>query len=418
MTRRKALRLYLSNCKVSIWAFGLLGPGALPAFAPLGHEALDQLGVGGVVGDIGVFLGVGLVVVEFGGFDFGMIVALDPDGKAVAVGAHGVAHERFAIVAAGVLAEYGGFPGALRVVQHGFETGAFQMAGQGQAGQIAQGGVDIDEFNQGVGTLAGLFHVGNRQDQRGVGVVFAVAVFAPGVVFAQLPAVIAPDDDDGIPAQVQAVQFIQHLADLRVGIAGGGVIAVFELTGQVIGDGFLGDTVIGTHFTAGEDGVFGGVFGQKFVGSQLNLGRIVEVPVALGRDEGEMGLDESNGQEEWLLFSGQVTQCFYRQFGDFAIGEGVVGDIGAFEGRAAGVKTGDFLAFAVCVDFVLTLVERQVFRQGIAHAGGILPGDGPGGRIVVAAVVNLAHTLHEIAVLFEMLAESDHVGDCGPEMGD
>lgn len=136
-----------------------LRPRALPAFAPLLHQAGKDFGLAGVGGDVGIFLGVGHGVVEFDGVDDGRIVAMDPDGQAVMVGAHGVAHELkrlpVAIYPARILAEGRPLPGAARLLEHGPEAVAFEVRRQWQAREVTKRRVNVDEFRQRAGVGSG-----------------------------------------------------------------------------------------------------------------------------------------------------------------------------------------------------------------------------------------------------------------------
>ena len=141
---------------------------------------------------------------------------------------------------------------------------------------------------------AGVFHARNGNNQRRVHVVLHVAVFAPGVVLAEFPAVVAPEDDDGVGTQVQAVKFIEHLAHLGVRVADGGVVAVLELACKVIGDMAFGNAAVLAEFAGGHDGVIRRINLAERIRSELDLRRVVEVPVSFWRHERQVGLDKTN----------------------------------------------------------------------------------------------------------------------------
>ena len=71
-------------------------------------------------------------------------------------------------------------------------------AGLVQAGEVAEGGKEVDGFDHRVGFLARFFHVGHRDDEGRTERFFEETVFAPDGVFAEGPAVIAPEHDDGV----------------------------------------------------------------------------------------------------------------------------------------------------------------------------------------------------------------------------
>ena len=129
------------------------------------------------------------------------------------------------------MAEGGRFPRARRVVEDRFEAVAFEVGGEREAGELGERGIDIDELDEARGLGAGVFHAGDGEQQRAVGVVLGIAVFAPGVVLAEFPTVIAPENHDGVLAQVEAVEFVEHATELGVHVGDGGVVAVLELAG-------------------------------------------------------------------------------------------------------------------------------------------------------------------------------------------
>ena len=58
----------------------------------------------------------------------------------------------------------------------------------------------------------------------------------PEAVIAELPAVIAPEHDDGVVREAFLVERIEHLADLRVGVADARVVAVTQRLREVGGN--------------------------------------------------------------------------------------------------------------------------------------------------------------------------------------
>ena len=66
-------------------------------------------------------------------------------------------------------------------------------------------------------------------DQRGLEDVVEGVVLAPKVVLAQVPSVVAPEDDDGVLGEAELLQGVQDPADLRIDIADAGVVGVAGL---------------------------------------------------------------------------------------------------------------------------------------------------------------------------------------------
>ena len=179
-----------------------------------------------------------------------MVVFLHPDREAVLFRAHRVTHP----FGSRILAEGGGFPLEIRLIEQRLETHAFQMRRKGESGEIGQGGKYVHEFHQSLAVLTGRLHTRRGNHEGAVGVVLHITVFSPFAVFAKLPAVVAPQNDDGVLRQILALQFIQNLADLGVGVADGRIVTVLQLARQRIGHRPLGRNpeVIAQFAAAGE----------------------------------------------------------------------------------------------------------------------------------------------------------------------
>src|SRR5262245_53207512 len=95
---------------------------------------------------------------------------------------------------------------------------------------------------------ARMFQPGGGQNKRSVDVVLNVAVLRPRIVLPELPTMVAPQDDDGICTQTEAVQFVEQFADLGVDVTHRGVVAVLEFAGEVVGNMSLGNAVISSQF--------------------------------------------------------------------------------------------------------------------------------------------------------------------------
>jgi len=134
---------------------------------------------------------------------------------------------------------------------------------QRQVAQFGKRGVDVHELREGIGALAGCLEAGDRDQQRRVGVVFHVAVLAPPGVLAELPAVVAPQDNDRLVRQAQPVEFVEDATQLRVHVADGGVVAMFELARQIVGNRPDGNAVVAAQFTAGQHGIVRSAFRRE-----------------------------------------------------------------------------------------------------------------------------------------------------------
>lgn len=74
---------------------------------------------------------------------------------------------------------------------------------------------------------------------------------------------------------------------------------------------------------------------EELVRRELDFGGVVEVPVFLGGHERQVGFGETNREEERLLLLRELTEGSDGEGRICAIGKGVVGRVGAFEGGTA-----------------------------------------------------------------------------------
>ncbi len=119
---------------------------------------------------------------------------------------------------------------------------------------------------------------------------------------------IAPDDDDRVVPHAGFFQRLDHVADLRVGIADAGVVTMQQGAGEFLSNrARLGDTVSSAEFEGGMKSGCCPVLGGFGLSCQLDIGRVVHVPVFLGGDKVQVWFGQSQGQEEGLVaFLGHV----------------------------------------------------------------------------------------------------------------
>ena len=66
---------------------------------------------------------------------------------------------------------------------------------------------------------------GRDDHERHAGAFLEQAALVPEAVFAEMPAVVAGEDDDGVVRQPEPLQRVEHAAGLRIDIAHPGEIA-------------------------------------------------------------------------------------------------------------------------------------------------------------------------------------------------
>lgn len=67
---------------------------------------------------------------------------------------------------------------------------------------------------------------------------FVVGVFAPVAEFAEVEAVVAPKDDDGVVGEAESVEGVEKLADEGIDVAHAGIVSVDEGAGFFWGEDF------------------------------------------------------------------------------------------------------------------------------------------------------------------------------------
>ena len=101
-------------------------------------------------------------------------------------------------------------------------------------------------------------------------------VLAPDRVFAQMPAVVTPKDDDSVFADTELIEPIQHAAHLGVGVANAGCVVLAYLNGIIgIGVRVHAITLILVEFSGLVPG--GAAFGLLGMGHDGKFGVRIEI---------------------------------------------------------------------------------------------------------------------------------------------
>jgi len=99
-----------------------------------------------------------------------------------------------------------GLAGCRRVAQHVAQARAVETGRRGEGGQFAQGRVEIDGLGQRTGAGGRPRDARRGNDQGHARGVFVVGMLAPESVVAEMPAVVAPQDDHGVFGEPAAVE--------------------------------------------------------------------------------------------------------------------------------------------------------------------------------------------------------------------
>ena len=120
-------------------------------------------------------------------------------------------------------------------------------------------------------------------------------------MLAEVPAMIAPEDDDGITSKGEAIQFSQHITQQLIGIAGAGEVSVAHHPMEVIRVFIKIPQMVGAEFTAAFQLLRGVIWASPVVG-ELYFFRVVEIPVFLGGVEWQVRADKAAGKKEGFAF--------------------------------------------------------------------------------------------------------------------
>ncbi len=374
-----------------------------------GAEVLDEGVVCWVVGEVEVFVGVGGVIVEFATF-----LSLIPLDVAVAFGGDGAAHDLGEFVERGGggfggageaedLGEGGAGPGGFGIFEEGMEGGAFEGGGWGEAGEVAEGGEEIDEFDD---ALAGFAALGGGDlrggdEEGGAGGFVKEGAFLPEAVLAEVVAVVAPEDDGGGGPELVLVEGVEEEAELGIDEGDAGVVGL-----EGFAEGGFGEVVAGGEAVVGEGG--GGNVVAAGVGKfwEVDLVEGMGFEIGFGGDEGGVGAEEAGGEEEGSLLFGEGGEALGGFAGDQAVGLFGVGAVGGepTEGGGDGFFGGGVGDEGFVGDVAAFGVEDGVPGGGIVEAVGA---DAVGDVVVV----DFADAVGGAAGLAVELGEGDGVGE-------
>ena len=372
--------------------------GVISSFVKKGFKLFNGTGVCCGPREVGYFVGVGLVIVQFQA-----MLAVVPFGVTIAVGADGAAEGAGVFQAGQARADAGGAvggfaDGGLGGGKDRRETFAFEMLGLGETAKVGEGGVEVDQLGEGGAGLAGGFHAGHGDDERHAGAAFKEVTLLPQAVVAEVIAVVAEEHDDGVIVELEFFQAIEHAAEAGVHQGGGGVIGADDflalLDGQLalvraIGQGSGRNIVtIAGHFEYGFDFI------------QWVMSRVMG-----GRDVRRVRAVKTDGEEKG--FAGLVRVIFLEEFhsseGGLAIGVFLVFAVEQQPAHRAAVRAGAqgddlVLLRAINADGVDDLVPRRL----VVHAIGA----DLGGH---AVMINLADARGKVAVIDEVLRKRGDV---------
>ena len=302
------------------------------------------------------------------------------------------------------------------VGEQGGEAPAVEILRCGQAGECGECGIDVHGFDERGG--GGAFLAGDGDEERDARGLLVVGMLTPHAVVAEVPAVIAPENDDRVFRETGFVKRGHDLAELGVHVTRRGIVAVDEAASEFVVEWVVAgrDAVVVAKFTAELRRVVGSAFGSGQAGGLREFGGIVEIPVFFRRDEGEVGFEETDAHEERFARGGGGFEASDGFGGDLAVGVEIVGDVGGFDGGAVGF----FGGFAGGFFLRSGLGGRGIFGEGVLRGLRAEMRDGPRGDIFEVAVADVEELAHRCGVVTggaEILRQRDGVGARGAEVG-
>ena len=193
-----------------------------------------------------------------------------------------------------------------------------------EAAEVGHGRIEVEQLRHALRGLADDLVVRIADDERHPGGVFVERTFLPESVFAEVVAVVADEDDEGVLIEPLLLQFREHQAELGVHEGHRGQVGLLGRALRVFAHAVVGHGSIGK----GDLGLRGAVGGG--VGHELDLILGVFLKILLRRDVRRVRTEEADGQEERLL-------SLFLQEGDGLGGDLAVGLLGvrAFRGEPA-----------------------------------------------------------------------------------
>ena len=286
------------------------------------------------------------------------------------------------------------------------------------AREIAERGIDVDELDDRRGTLAAA-PARRHDDQRGPRRLLVVRVLAPHPVVAEVPAVVAPEDDDRVVGEPEGVEFLEQPADLGVHETRRRVVAVHERALERLRQvAAFGDTSVVAEFVAELRGERRRGLRRHAGISQRQRGWIMEVPVAGRRTKRQVRLEKPRGQEEPLARLFEAAEPLDRSCRDSAIRIRFVGHVGPFEGGP--LFEAVRVARSVGEERLLPRGRRAGLRQDVFDRLLLHMRHAPRDRILAVAVADvkdLAQAVAGVAVLLEPLRQCLHSWCAEAEVG-
>ena len=201
-----------------------------------------------------------------------------------------------------ILTEDGGLPRALRIFQQWQQTDTLDAGRRWQVADVREGGIEIDQFDQGRGVEARIRLPRHGKNQRSTGGPIVVVGLGPKTLLAQMKPMITPEADHRALRQMKFVQAIQQSPDLSIDITDAGIIAVPQLLflpGRELP--ILGNVGVALEFIPTAHGELRCSCWMLIALGDRDAVPVVEVPVALWGTEWQVWFAKTDGEKKGRL---------------------------------------------------------------------------------------------------------------------
>ena len=404
------------------------------------RQLRDDIGIGRIFYQVHRLAGVGDVVIKFA------VLWRDPDdfveveravarscapplGVTISIGAQTVAHSGAAICysvtadRALILTERCLLPRLIRIFEqrhHGrsLQLESPRLSRKVEATNLGEGREHVDQFDRGSACPSSApkgVHSRRADNQRHTRSRFVVAVLRPEtVVIPEVPTVVSPEHDDGIVRNrisraripIRVLERIQEFANLRIGKADTGHVGMDQMA-CLCSRRNATNVAVAARFTA-ERGSESIGSNRKFfhpgVAVQINLRRVVEIPVALRTREWQVRFLQTNCNKKAIPSGGQLADLRDSSLSIGTITVVVILDWISTTIDHAGVGSGGTSVASIFQRRLGRLVKYRPVVVDVATR--------PRGRILLGvptAVVNLTGAKYHVAVRSKMLRDGDDI---------
>ena len=111
------------------------------------------------------------------------------------------------------------------IFKEGAEAAPLAVSGDWKAGQVTEGRIEVDEFDE-ARTWCSSLVAGGPDNEWSTGVTFKVGVLGPGAMVTQFPPMVSPEDYDGILVESGFFESCEDFSHAGISVAHTGGVSV------------------------------------------------------------------------------------------------------------------------------------------------------------------------------------------------